>query len=864
MPSPESTAEVDFSIITAVYNVGRYLDAFIASIEGQSFPRGRFEVIAVDDGSTDDSLARLQAWAARHSATVTVLTQPNAGQAAARNAGLERARGTWVTFTDPDDVLAPEYLSEVADFLAANPGTSMIGTRRLLLDDASGRLTDTHPLRRHFAGRNRLRGLDVWPTYFYGSAPCAFFRRSVIEEHALRFDPRVRPHFEDGHFCCRYLLAHDAPAIGFVSTAAYHYRKRSDGTSTLARALTDPDRFTMAVQYGYLDLLREAAASRGAVPEWLQNQILYELSWYFSTQHAITGGIRPASGAVAERFHELMAEICTFLDPRVVEAFDLRRLRPVWRYILIHGYSGKAWHEPYALVDRLDRERGLLRVRYHLIGDLPPEQVLSDGVPISPAAAKSRSITYHGRLLARERMLWVSSRAPLRLVVGGTPLELRFAEHDVPAFAVTPAMTRQALEPTRASAPTPRRRVRRRDALIRRLAQTPVVRRAFKDAWVLMDRVHDADDSGEILFRYLRRKRRSINAWFVVEAGTPDYQRLKAAGYRRVIAHGSLLWKLLMLNARHLISSHADLAIIAPPEILALAEPTWKFTFLQHGVIKDDLSNWLNLKSIDTFVVSTPSECASISGEDTPYVFTSKEVQLTGLPRFDRLRQVGQRFPPEKRDLVLAAPTWRSWLVAPLAAGSQRRHLADDFHESDFITQWLAFLRSEELRRVCDEQGLTAGFLPHPNLQSELHRLDLPAHVRTLSYEDGVQQHFARAAAFITDYSSIAFNAAYLDRPVVYFQFDADRVFGGGHVGRPGYFDYRRDGFGPVATNLDEAVAATVETLRAGREPAPLYQQRIAATFPERDGGCCRRTTEAILASGRRWPVRSQSSRDRA
>ena len=48
---------------------------------------------------------------------------------------------------------------------------------------------------------------DELPKYFHGSAPAAFFRLSLLQEHDLRFDPTVRPNFEDGHFCCRYVLA---------------------------------------------------------------------------------------------------------------------------------------------------------------------------------------------------------------------------------------------------------------------------------------------------------------------------------------------------------------------------------------------------------------------------------------------------------------------------------------------------------------------------------------------------------------------------------------------------------------------------------------------------------------------------------
>src|SRR4029077_10737454 len=123
------------------------------------------------------------------------------------------------------------------------------------------------------------------------------------------------------------------------------------------------------------------------------------------------------------------------------------------------------------------------------------------------------------------------------------------------------------------------------------------------------------------------------------------------------------------------------------------------------------------------------------------------------------------------------------------------------------------------------EQGLSLAFLPHPNLQPLLSLMDLPGHVQTLSYEgQDPQELFARARVLVTDFSSVAFNAAYLERPVVYYQFDAESVLGGGHTGRQNYFEYPRDGFGPVADTRDVAVDAVIEALTHGPSPLPEYQ----------------------------------------
>ncbi|HEV7205696.1 MAG TPA: glycosyltransferase family A protein, partial [Jatrophihabitans sp.] len=165
-----------FSIVTAAYNVGRYLQDFIDSIEAQTHGLDDIEVVMVDDGSTDDTLVMLEQWAERRPGVVRVLTQANAGQGAARNLGLQHARGEWITLPDPDDILEAEYFARVASFLDRNPETAMVATNRIFLMEGSGEIVDSHPLRRMFAADDQLVDLDQFPDFFHGSAPASFVR----------------------------------------------------------------------------------------------------------------------------------------------------------------------------------------------------------------------------------------------------------------------------------------------------------------------------------------------------------------------------------------------------------------------------------------------------------------------------------------------------------------------------------------------------------------------------------------------------------------------------------------------------------------------------------------------------------------
>jgi hypothetical protein len=294
--------------------------------------------------------------------------------------------------------------------------------------------------------------------------------------------------------------------------------------------------------------------------------------------------------------------------------------------------------------------------------------------------------------------------------------------------------------------------------------------------------------------------------------------------------------------------------IIRPPEILKLIrKPTWRFTFLQHGVIKDDLSNWLNPKGFDIFITSTTAERRSIVADGTNYRYTEREVRLTGLPRFDRLREVGARIKPAQRDYLLIAPTWRNWLEQLDPLTQQRTIDLNIFGKSEFADNWMQLIGSEKLRDLAADHSCTVAVLLHPNLQALTGALKVPNWVKMLTFAGrDVQETFARARVLITDYSSMAFNAAYIERPVVYFQFDRERVFRGGHLGRRGYFSYERDGFGPVAFTVAETEDAVVQAVAYGPSPQPEFLRRIEDAFPNRDGKCCERVVQVIQQSIRR------------
>jgi glycosyltransferase involved in cell wall biosynthesis len=120
-----------FSVIIPVYNRSSFLDATLESVWRQTC--ADYEVVVVDDGSTDDTPSYLAELGDR----VTVIRQENAGPGVARNNGAAHARGTYLAFLDSDDLWFPWTLQTVADLIAKHDRPALISANLILFKDAT-------------------------------------------------------------------------------------------------------------------------------------------------------------------------------------------------------------------------------------------------------------------------------------------------------------------------------------------------------------------------------------------------------------------------------------------------------------------------------------------------------------------------------------------------------------------------------------------------------------------------------------------------------------------------------------------------------------------------------------------------------
>ncbi len=258
------------SFIVPVYNAASYLLECLQSLENQDLDAGAYEIICVDDGSWDESPELLRSFAAEHN-NVVVIRQENSGVAAARNAGLQAAKGEYIWFIDADDFLMPNVAGELCekiaqtgcdrltvdayqfedqltakgeyiwfidadDFLMPNVAGELCekiaqtGCDRLTVDayQFEDQLTEQE---QEAASQGTLLGNAPW----YDSVVWrSLIRRAFLLNHGLSFRYPSLTHGEDGLFM--YEFNRCQPVSVDSGKMAYFYREHS-GSAETARSL---------------------------------------------------------------------------------------------------------------------------------------------------------------------------------------------------------------------------------------------------------------------------------------------------------------------------------------------------------------------------------------------------------------------------------------------------------------------------------------------------------------------------------------------------------------------------------------------------------------------------------------------------
>ena len=229
--SSDQTARI--SVVLPVFNAMPYLRELLDSLAAQDLDPTLFEVVAVDDGSTDGGGMLLDGFAARHP-NWRVIRQRNSGwPGKPRNVGIDASGSDYVFFCDADDVVGPQALRRMLAF-ADEHHVDVLAPRVVGID---GRGVNTSLFSRTMVNvpiRTILATL----------APQKLIRRSLLDAHGIRF-PLGKVRLEDGMMLARCYLA--AGRISILADYDYYFiRTRGNGTNISSQGTT-PEKYTASV-----------------------------------------------------------------------------------------------------------------------------------------------------------------------------------------------------------------------------------------------------------------------------------------------------------------------------------------------------------------------------------------------------------------------------------------------------------------------------------------------------------------------------------------------------------------------------------------------------------------------------------------
>ena len=886
---------MDVSVIMPLFNAEQFLPGALKSLVEQTLGMDRMQVILVNDGSYDKTEEICRAFCETYPDNTLYLKKENGGAADARNLGLDHVKGRYVAFLDGDDYWEKEALLRGVDFFDAHYEKIDLLACRII--NFGNKKEKTHPLDYKYTG-DRIIDIEEEPTAVQSTIGNVICKAEAIED--LRFDTSM-PVGEDGLFVNTLLL--EKACYGVMATARYYYRRQKDGSSLSASHRGSSFFFMELPKKLDLALIELSQSRYGRVLPYVQHFCMYELKWRF-----IKRNYHALHRREIEEYQITLQQILLAIDDDLlINALgkdDYHKLSYLWmkygkeltEHLDVEEQTGcilfdstplqgiDAWGR--CTVTLMERRGETLHVEgvtdcglfdgkltLHVRDNHGREYPLESSEYVPPQlngileellCMRSRFVVDLPFAAGQNYQFFVKMEGQphhsLPYVSFGKFAPMVFqrdAKFKAPYVkmgkCILTYQKERGLEIQKSSLPA---RIKRevayqRTCLSQKRIGTILYRNWYylakpfhrKPIWLISDRYHKGGDNGEALFTHIMKTdvAKTHDVYFVFnKSNKVDYERLKGIG--KVIDHNARHYKLYYLMADMIISSHADEELVNPffnglPFLKNIIKR--KFVYLQHGVTPGDLSAWLNKlsKNISLMMAVSPKEYDFLVNSN--YLYDEHVIKLTGAPRLDEIDDT-------PKGIVAILPTWRSHLSGAYDPVTRTRQYNPAFKESTYYKFYQALINDERIIKAMKKHHLKGEFFNHPSFVVQ--EKDFTGN-DTIKVGHGIADYnrlISESNLFITDYSSVTFDFAYLRKSIIYTHFDEDE-FWAGHTYAEGYFQYERDGFGPVYRDYESTVAGIVAAIERNCQNPDVYRQRCDTFFAYYDKENSKRALEEIL-----------------
>ena len=872
-----------FSVIIPVYKVEEYLEETIISVLKQTIGfKKNIQIVLVNDGSPDNSEEICLKYRDLYPDNIVYVKQKNAGVSAARNNGLNYATGEFINFLDSDDKWEKDVFAKAYKMFQNNKDIDIIGVRQKFFEGYDG-----YPSLDFKFDGDKVIDINEDYDHIQLSVTSAFMRSSAICD--IRYDTRVK-FSEDAKFIFDVIIKNQK--LGIISSSLHLYRKRLAETSAIQTKNSKDDWYLITPELCYKYVFDQSIKKFGKVIRYAQYYVMYDYQYRFKEQ--IPDCI---SDDVRKRYFKITHELFKYIEDEVI--LKQQRFSIIYKMKCLSfkynkdirkelKYSNKCLYFKDNRLTNITRKNNLNIMRtifednkltlhgmfnlYALDEDYKLEVVVN--------GSKRYKIDLKDTNLSVKKFFNV----PFNFNKGFSftvdlkdfkTLEFYITYKDNESVKMNFRMDADACFNT-----TTKLRYRydgniyyfnnkgiraKKDTLVNRMwfslrtskhllyhfkIKQLFVRIVYsifklfnnKKIWIVSDRPIVAGDNGFAFFRYLSTvDNKQIKKYFVIDKKSSDYNKVKE--YGKCLKYGSFYYKLMFLLSDKIISSQADPWVTNPFgwDIVYYQDLINNdFVFLQHGIIKDDLSTWLNIyqRRIKIFVTSVKDEYNSII-ENSNYGYDKDVVKLTGLPRYDYLED-------EKEKIIAILPTWRLSIAGNIDSETGMRVKNLNFKNSNYYNFYNRLINDSRLIDKMKETGYKGFFAVHPSHIANADDFEDNDVIKVLDEVPNYNEIFRKSSLLVSDYSSTPFDFAYMKKPVVYTQFDREDFFKS-HLYTEGYFSYEKNGFGPVLYDYDDTVNTIIKYIENDCIMEEKYKKRVDKFFCYTDKNNCKRVYEAIL-----------------
>ena len=865
-----------FSVVMAIYNTGRYLDESINSLLNQTIGYKKIQIILVNDGSTDNSEEICMKYKKIYKNNIIYIKIEHHGVSFARNIGMTYAKGKFINFLDPDDLWDSKAFQYINLFFNFNKNINFVTGRIKFFEE----INDYHPLDYKFY-KTRIVNLTKDYNCIQSSSSTSFFRLPYI--FGKKFEEGV-PSGEDTRFVNSILLIN--PIMGLVREAIYYCRKRYDFSSRTQNQKWDITFYFSTIFDVSKYLIDSSIALYNKILPFIQFYIGYDLLFRIQSN-----SFKYLNIVNYEHYCSLIDDLLQQIDDKYImeqrnapNKFKILALSRKYKKDLrydINFQNGILAYLDYPLI-YLNRARNIIiwksisinnnilhiegvdflwipKINYYYFCKLGNKIFYPIYDYYSPQDFNSLyGVIENGRILYFD--------IPLENVGNQTFYFYIFYKNDYCEIFPTPGANthiskipnsyyisrdfiikmvenrltifqyKEILENNFEAQYCEELKKDGKNLLIKFRNKNKRYRQKFKnekdamEIWIINDRKNQAGDNGEYFFRYLINKNPShIKIFFAIQKNCSDYLRLKKLG--NVLDLNSNKYLKTFLKANKIISSVLNSWVDNPfGEDRKYIQDLFNFDFIfiPNGIIKDNLSKFLNRinRNINLIVASNKKEYKSLLSSE--YKYTKNNIILSGLSRFDNLENSRKMNLNGDNRIILVMPTWRINIKGNKDSSIYETVHSDYFKLTAFFDFYNKLINDERLINIMKLYNYTGIFCLHPNFAAQW--IDFESNqLFQIQKKCNYQKLIIKGSLLVTDYSSIFFDFAYLKKPIIYAHFDYDEYRLNQYP--EGFFNYERDGFGPIYNDYNDTVTGIIELIRSHSKIKAKYLKRINKFF---------------------------------